>query len=64
MQMKPYPSFKGDCEAAFRFYEQSLGVRPGPMFRYGGTPMEAHVSADWSGPRASACSSIGSACRG
>jgi uncharacterized glyoxalase superfamily protein PhnB len=25
MQMNPYLSFKGDCEAAFKFYERCLG---------------------------------------
>lgn len=47
MQVSPYLSFKGDCEAAFKLYEQSLGAQPGPMFRYGGSPMENQVPADW-----------------
>lgn len=47
MQMNPYLSFKGDCEAAFRFYEQCLGGRPGSIFRYGGSPMADQVPADW-----------------
>jgi PhnB protein len=47
MQMNPYLSFKGDCEAAFKFYEQSLGGKLGEVFRYGGTPMAGDVSADW-----------------
>jgi hypothetical protein len=25
MEMNPYLSFKGECEAAFKFYEQCLG---------------------------------------
>ena len=25
MQMNPYLTFKGQCEAAFKFYEQVLG---------------------------------------
>ena len=48
MQMNPYLSFKGDCEAAFRFYEQSLGAEVGAIFRYGGSPMAGDVPADWS----------------
>ena len=48
MQMNPYLSFKGDCEAAFRFYEQSLGAQVGAIFRYGGTPLAGQVPADWS----------------
>src|SRR5262245_34645837 len=47
MQMNPYLSFKGDCEAAFKFYERCLGAQPGAIFRYGGTPMTGHVPADW-----------------
>lgn len=47
MQMSPYLSFKGDCEEAFKFYEQSLGGRPGELFRYGGTPMAEQAPAEW-----------------
>src|SRR5262245_56034882 len=48
MQMNPYLSFKGDCEAAFKLYERSLGAKPGSMVRYGGSPMAGDVPADWS----------------
>jgi PhnB protein len=48
MQVNPYLSFKGDCEAAFKFYEQCLGARIGGIFRYGGSPIEGQVPADWS----------------
>ena len=48
MEMTPYLSFKGDCEAAFKFYEQSLNAQPGPIFRYSGSPMAEQVPADWS----------------
>jgi len=47
MQMSPYLSFNGQCEAAFRFYEQSLGGRLGPIFRYAGTSLAGQVPADW-----------------
>ena len=40
-------SFKGDCEAAFKFYEQHLGGQPGPIFRYAGSPMADSVPPDW-----------------
>ena len=49
MQINPYLSFRGDCEAAFHFYEQCLGGELGPIFHYGGTPMASDVPADWSG---------------
>jgi PhnB protein len=48
MQMNPYLSFKGECEAAFKFYEHCLGAQPGAIFRYAGSPMADDVPADWS----------------
>ena len=48
MRMHPYLSFKGDCEAAFKFYEECLGGQPGSIFRYGGSPMEHLAPPDWS----------------
>jgi len=48
MQINPYLSFNGDCEAAFTFYEQCLGGQRGATFRYGGSPMAGDVPPDWS----------------
>src|SRR5574341_1925604 len=48
LQMNPYLSFKGECEAAFKFYEQCLGGQLGAIFRYAGTPLVDHVPPDWS----------------
>jgi PhnB protein len=47
MELSTYLAFKGECEAAFRFYEQSLGGTLGPVFRYAGTPLANQVPADW-----------------
>jgi PhnB protein len=47
VQMNPYLSFNGQCEAAFTFYEQCLGGRLGTMFRYAGTPLSDAVPAEW-----------------
>ena len=47
MQVNTYLSFKGQCEAAFKFYEQSLGGQLGAIFRYAGTPFAETVPADW-----------------
>ena len=47
MQVNPYLSFRGDCEAAFRFYEQCFGGQLGTIFRYAGTPLAGDVPADW-----------------
>jgi PhnB protein len=45
--MNPYLSFSGDCEAAFKFYEECLDGKLGEIFRYGGSPMAEQVPADW-----------------
>jgi PhnB protein len=47
MELTAYLNFRGDCEAAFSFYERCLGARIGPMFRYGGSPMEKQAPAGW-----------------
>ena len=47
MQVNPYLSFNGQCEAAFTFYEQCLGARLGAIFRYAGSPMADQVPAGW-----------------
>ena len=47
MQINPYLSFKGECEAAFKFYEQCLGAQLGAIFRYGGSALAGQVPADW-----------------
>ena len=49
MQVNVYLSFKGQCEAAFTFYEQCLGGQLGPIFRYAGTPLADTVPAEWQG---------------
>jgi PhnB protein len=47
MDMNPYVSFKGDCEAAFKLYERCLGGRIRALFRYAETPLSGEVAADW-----------------
>ena len=47
MQMNPYLSFNGQCEAAFKFYVQCLGGQLGAIFRYAGIPFADQVPADW-----------------
>lgn len=39
MQLNPHLSFKGQCEAAFRFYEKCLGGKIVMMMTYGDSPM-------------------------
>jgi PhnB protein len=47
MHVSPYLTFDGQCEAAFKFYEQCLGGQLGAIFRYAGTPMADQAPADW-----------------
>jgi len=47
MQLSPYLSFDGQCEAAFKFYEQVLGGKISSLLPYEGSPMANEVPADW-----------------
>ena len=47
MKINPYLNFNGQCEAAFKFYEQCLGAKIVVMMTHAGTPMEAHVAPEW-----------------
>ena len=47
MQVNPYLSFNGQCEAAFKLYERVLGGQLGNTFRYAGTPLADQVPPDW-----------------
>ena len=47
MQIALYLSFAGECEEAFKFYEQCLGGQIGALFRYAGSPMEDQAPEGW-----------------
>jgi PhnB protein len=47
MQLNSYLTFNGQCEAAFKFYEQSLGGKIQCMMPHEGTPIAADVPAEW-----------------
>ena len=47
MQLNPYLLFNGQCEAAFKFYEQVLGGKIEGMTPHAGSPAEEHVPAEW-----------------
>ena len=47
MQMNPYLIFNGDCEAAFKFYEQSLGGKIEMMLTHGNSPMAEQTTPEW-----------------
>ena len=39
MELNPYLTFNGQCEAAFKFYERCLGGKIVAMMTYGCSPM-------------------------
>ena len=48
MQLNPYLTFNGQCEAAFKFYEQVLGGQiEGMMTQAGVSPAAEQVPAEW-----------------
>ena len=47
MQLNPYLLFNGQCEAAFKFYEQVLGGKIVAMITHAGTPAENQVPPEW-----------------
>ncbi|MBV8883480.1 MAG: VOC family protein [Chroococcidiopsidaceae cyanobacterium CP_BM_RX_35] len=50
MQLNPYLFFNGQCEAAFKFYEQCLGGKITTMMTYGESPessMTNQVPLEW-----------------
>jgi len=47
MEMSPYLIFNGQCVAAFKFYEQTLGGTITFLQTHGESPMKDNVPADW-----------------
>ena len=47
MQLNTYVHFNGNCEAAFRFYEQHLGGENVMLMTYGQAPPGQPISPDW-----------------
>ena len=47
MKLDIYLNYRGNCEQAFRFYEQHLGGRITGVVRHGEQP-NPNVAADWS----------------
>ena len=47
MKLNSYLTFNGQCEAAFKFYEQCLGGKIVAMVKHAGTPAEEQVPAEW-----------------
>jgi PhnB protein len=49
MQLNPYLSFKGECEEAFRFYQQCLGGTMQFKMTWGESPMADQVPKEFGG---------------
>ncbi|MDQ2775994.1 MAG: VOC family protein [Acidobacteriota bacterium] len=47
MELSPYLLFNGQCEAAFKFYEQVLGGKIEAMITHEGTPAAENMPPDW-----------------
>ena len=47
MQLNPYLIVNGQCEAAFKFYEQCLGGKIEAMMPHTGTPAAEQAPAAW-----------------
>ena len=47
MQLNPYLSFNGQCEAAFKFYERCLDGKIVAMMTYAGSPMADQTPPEW-----------------
>ena len=47
MKLSPCLTFNGQCEAAFKFYEQCLGGKIQTMMTWGNSPMADQVPSEW-----------------
>ena len=47
MELNPYLCFNGQCEAAFKFYEQCLGGKIVAMMTYQDSPMQEQTPSEW-----------------
>jgi hypothetical protein len=47
MKLDVYLNYAGNCEQAFRFYEQHLGGKITMMMTHGQQPNQANVPANW-----------------
>lgn len=47
MKLNPHLNFNGRCEEALQFYAQCLGGQIVGLFKFAGSPAEAHVPAEW-----------------
>jgi PhnB protein len=49
MQWNAFLTFNGQCEAAFRFYEECFGGKIGLLLTWGGSPIAEQAPPEWAG---------------
>lgn len=59
MKINPYLMFSGNCEAAFKFYEQCLGGKIVTMMTHREAPSAEHVPVEWHDKIMHACLDLG-----
>jgi len=59
MKINSYLMFNGNCEAAFKFYEQCLGGKIVMMMTHGDAPSAEHVPAEWHNKIMHVCLEVG-----
>jgi PhnB protein len=59
MQLNSYLMFDGNCEAAFKFYEQCLGGKITMMMTHKEAPSAENVSPEWQDKIMHACLDLG-----
>jgi PhnB protein len=47
VEVAAYLSFNGDCEAAFKYYMEVVGAKPGFLFSYGSSSMADVLPEGW-----------------
>lgn len=47
MKLNPCLTFKGQCEAAFKFYQECLGGNIQTLMTWGDSPMADQVPSEW-----------------
>jgi PhnB protein len=47
MQVTPYLTYNGQCEEAFKFYEQCLGGKIVMLLTHGESPTADQIAPDW-----------------
>ncbi|MBE9094114.1 VOC family protein [Tychonema sp. LEGE 07203] len=59
MQLNPYLFFNGNCETAFKFYEQCFGGKIVEMMTHGEAPIEEQGAPEWRDKILHACLLVG-----